>query len=73
MDRSNLTDVIALAKKPEHIKKVKMILDEIEPASSLEVPDPYYGGDNGFENVFALLDKACDNIVKKLSDEYKVR
>jgi len=73
MDRSNLTDVIALAKKPEHIKKVKMILDEIEPASSLEVPDPYYGGDNGFEHVYALLDEACDNIVKKLSDEYKVR
>jgi protein-tyrosine phosphatase len=31
-----------------------------------EVPDPYYGRDNGFENVYQMLDEACDIIVKKL-------
>lgn len=69
MDRSNLTDVIGMAKKPEHIKKVKMILDELHETPGLEVPDPYYGGEHGFENVFTLLEEACENIVKKISDE----
>ena len=70
MDRSNLTDVISMVRKREHIKKVRMILDELEPESGREVPDPYYGGENGFEEVFDLLDRACEQIVKKLNDEY---
>ncbi|MBT8253131.1 MAG: hypothetical protein KJO00_09570 [Bacteroidia bacterium] len=37
-----------------------------EPRNSDEAPDPYYGGENGFENVFSLLDQACDLIVKEL-------
>jgi protein-tyrosine phosphatase len=36
---------------------------------AMEVPDPYYGGDRGFENVFALLDEACEHIAKSLSHE----
>lgn len=69
MDRSNLSDVLSMAVKEHHIKKVKMILDELGQESDLEVPDPYYGGEGGFERVFEMLDEACERIAKKLSDE----
>ncbi|AXT20570.1 low molecular weight phosphotyrosine protein phosphatase [Flavobacteriaceae bacterium AU392] len=67
MDNSNYNNVIALARHNTDIKKVKLILDELNTGTNLEVPDPYYGGDKGFENVYQMLDKACNNIAKKLN------
>ena len=49
----------------EDKQKVKMILNEVNPGANKAVPDPYYGGDSGFENVYQLLDKACDSIINK--------
>lgn len=66
MDASNFQNVVKLARNDEDIAKVKLILNEIHPNKNYEVPDPYYGGDHGFENVYQMLDEACNNIVKKL-------
>lgn len=66
MDESNFQNVVNLARNDEDIAKVKFILNEVHPNKNYEVPDPYYGGDNGFENVYQMLDEACDNIAKKL-------
>ena len=62
MDQSNKKNVLSLAITTEDRNKVQLILDELIPNSNLEVPDPYYDEDQGFENVFQLLDKACENI-----------
>lgn len=67
MDISNYENVSKIARTPEDISKVTLILDQLQPNQKLEVPDPYYGGDNGFEEVFDLLNKACDAFIKKLS------
>lgn len=69
MDRSNLSDVVSLAKSDVHREKVKMILDTKPEWNSREVPDPYYGGEGGFEFVFNLLDEACERIAKSLNYE----
>ena len=55
MDRSNLRDVLALARTEEDRKKVALLLghDEVE--------DPYYGGPEGFEIVYKKIDNACRN------------
>lgn len=66
MDRSNLSDVVSLAESDIHRGKVQMILDIKPEWNSREVPDPYYGGEGGFETVFNLLDEACEHIAKKL-------
>jgi protein-tyrosine phosphatase len=42
-----------------------MILDEAGNHGRAEVPDPYYGTQQDFENVFQMLDKACDIIAEK--------
>lgn len=67
MDRSNYSDVIALANSEEEMKKVKLILNESLRNKDQSVPDPYYGEEDGFENVYQLLDEACENIVTQLS------
>ncbi|MAL59434.1 MAG: protein-tyrosine-phosphatase [Flavobacteriaceae bacterium] len=66
MDNSNYRDVLKLANSDSEKKKVKLILNEIFPGENVDVPDPYYGGSQGFENVFQMLDDACEKIAQKL-------
>lgn len=66
MDNSNKENVLQLAQNESDIKKVQLILDELFPLENVDVPDPYYGGEQGFESVYQMLDKACDEIVKRL-------
>ncbi len=66
MDNSNYRDVVAMANSEDEIAKVQLILEEIFPGDNVDVPDPYYGGHNGFENVFRMLDEACDKIAARL-------
>ncbi|WP_092852689.1 low molecular weight protein-tyrosine-phosphatase [Algibacter pectinivorans] len=66
MDQSNYNNVIKLARHKEDIAKVKLILNEVHEGKNYEVPDPYYGGDHGFENVYQMLDEACQNIADNL-------
>jgi protein-tyrosine phosphatase len=66
MDSSNYSDVISLSRNNDDKKKVELILNRVYPGSNMSVPDPYFGGEQGFENVFILLDKACEIIVDAL-------
>jgi protein-tyrosine phosphatase len=69
MDASNYADVIALARNENDKKKVELILDRVHPGSGMSVPDPYFGGEQGFENVYILLDNACEEIAVALKKE----
>ncbi len=66
MDNSNYNNVISLAETQEHKDKVQLILDQIFPGENVDVPDPYYGLQNGFDIVFDMLDESCDVLSKKL-------
>ncbi len=66
MDRSNFSDVANLANNAQEAQKVKLLLSEVDLGLQ-EVPDPYYGGDDGFENVYQMVDQACEAIAKKLN------
>ena len=65
MDNNNYNAITALATNEADLAKVRLLLDEVELATN-EVPDPYYGGNNGFEHVFHLIDTACEAIARKL-------
>jgi protein-tyrosine phosphatase len=67
MDNDNYKNIVKLARTPQDIDKVKLILDEIPNYHLKDVPDPYYGGPNGFETVFEMLDIACNNISNKVN------
>lgn len=64
MDNSNQNNILALARTPQDRAKVKLIVNEVFPNSDGEVPDPYFGGSSGFEEVYNLLDKATDKIIE---------
>ena len=66
MDNSNQIDILELAKTTEGKAKVNLILNELFPEENVDVPDPYFGVENGFANVYELLDEVCDVIADKL-------
>lgn len=63
MDNANYRDVIKLANSETEKQKVSRILDTLFPGENVDVPDPYYGGTHGFDNVYSMLYKACEKIV----------
>jgi protein-tyrosine phosphatase len=69
MDRANLRELLALAPDEEAAEKVRL-LREFDPASAdagdLDVPDPYYGGERGFERVLDLVEAACRGLLGEL-------
>lgn len=64
MDQSNYRNIVKLAKSEVEKSKVHLLLNELHPNQNMEVPDPYYGGDQGFKNVYRLLDEATDALIK---------
>ncbi len=66
MDQSNYDNIINLARNEADVNKVHLILNESFPGRDKEVPDPYYGGVNGFDHVYNLLDNACNFIAEKI-------
>jgi protein-tyrosine phosphatase len=72
MDAANLRDLRAIAPTQEGREKVRL-LREFDPASSgerdLDVPDPYYGGEDGFGTVFELVRAACEGLLEEIRAE----
>ena len=66
MDKSNLSNILDLAKTEADRQKVSLILNESFPNQNKEVPDPYYDSDKGFETVFNLLNDACSIVANRL-------
>jgi protein-tyrosine phosphatase len=58
--------VLAIARNEHDKKKVEFIMNMVYPGSNKAVPDPYFGGMDGFEKVFDMLDKACESIILNL-------
>jgi protein-tyrosine phosphatase len=64
MDNQNVRDVLRLAQRDEHRQKVRLLLDLLYPGQKREVPDPYYGGADGFEQVYRMIEAACDRLIR---------
>ncbi|BDS14971.1 low molecular weight protein-tyrosine-phosphatase [Aureispira anguillae] len=62
MDSSNYNNVMELCENAEQQSKVQLIMNMAEPGRNIAVPDPYWE-DDGFRNVYLMLDKACTAIL----------
>ncbi len=66
MDRDNYWDILSLDPHSQYRDKVKMMCDFCRNHNVKEVPDPYYGGPEGFNHVIDLLMDACDGLLESL-------
>lgn len=69
MDRSNYQDVMGVARDSQDEAKVDYILNLVTPGENRPVPDPWYGRKDGFENVYHLLDEACEILAQQIAGE----
>lgn len=67
MDTSNMDNILKLALNEADKNKADLFLNLSFPNEDMSVPDPYYGGEQGFEDVYRMVDKACDDFIKKLN------
>lgn len=69
MDRENLANVRALDPDNRHQDKIRLFCDYCTEHDEKEVPDPYYGGPDGFELVLDLLEDGCAEITRRLQNQ----
>jgi len=65
MDVDNLAILKSLSPS-EHQGKVQLFLDYARELPDTEVPDPYYGGESGFEHVYDLIESAANGLLKEI-------
>ncbi len=82
MDRRNLADIHDLALEPAHREKAVLLRsfdprrgaaldpDDLDDLDDLDVPDPYYGGPDGFADVFDLVEAACRGLLVHLQEHH---
>ena len=70
MDHSNLSALKQMSTEPELQDKL-FLFRSFDPQhnNDLEVPDPYYGGDKGFETVYQIVDRTCPKVLAHLKEQ----
>lgn len=66
MDRGHKRDLVSRA-GPGRVASIRLMREFDPDASGPDVPDPYYGGESGFEEMFAILEPACRGLLHSLS------
>lgn len=69
MDANNFSDVASVARTQDDLKKVHFITNVLTPNQNKAVPDPYYGGKDGFEKVYNMLNVCCEAIIENIKKE----
>lgn len=69
MDTANFNDLISFDRESKYSNKIFMMTDFAESGKYNEVPDPYYGGPEGFENVLDILEESCEGLLNKIKED----
>jgi protein-tyrosine phosphatase len=72
MDKSNLHDVLFLDRKEKHGTKVRLFREFDPDPGDFQVPDPYYGGPQGFDAVCQIVQRTAQRLLECLIDEYEL-
>lgn len=71
MDGHNINDLRSIDGNGNYAEKIYLLTDFSKNGYS-EVPDPYYGGPEGFENVLDILEDSCKGLLAKIRDEHNL-
>ena len=70
MDKDNLHDTLALDPEGDHGTRVRLFREFDPEPGDYQVPDPYYGGPDGFDRVYDIVDRTTDVILDRLCEIY---
>jgi protein-tyrosine phosphatase len=73
MDRENYQDILQLDPHGKYDHKVKLMCEFCRRHPDEEVPDPYYGGAEGFNYVIDLLTDACEGLLVEIAETYSTK
>lgn len=69
MDDANMLKLKELAPGIEELDKIHRMIDYCKEPITDHVPDPYYGGEQGFENVIDMIESACENLLENIENQ----
>ena len=72
MDASNLKNILSLPNATFHKHKIRLMRDYDPAYRGAEVPDPYFGNEDGFQNVFEILDNSMERFLDHLKVEHSL-
>lgn len=72
MDKNNLHDVLYLDEDDAYNGKVRLFREFDPEPGDFQVPDPYYGGQDGFNRVYQIVERTAQNLLDRLVDEYEL-
>lgn len=72
MDKSNLNDVLYLDREDQFGHKVRLFREFDPEPDDFQVPDPYYGGDEGFRHVYEIVDRTARTFLHRLIEEHNL-
>jgi protein-tyrosine phosphatase len=70
MAQDVIDDMRSIAGKSFDEKKVDLLLNELYPGKNMDVPDPWYGPEPGYHEVYALIEKACEKVLQHAHERY---
>ena len=65
MSKDVIDDMKTMAGNHWQQEKVKLLMDELHPGQQKDVPDPWYGPEPGYHEVYKMIEAACEKILKK--------
>jgi protein-tyrosine phosphatase len=69
MDEDNYQEAKFMSGELWQEHKAELLLNELYPGKNKSVPDPYYGGEDGYHDVFEMISRACDVIIEKYGNQ----
>ncbi|MFT4152519.1 low molecular weight protein-tyrosine-phosphatase [Parafilimonas sp.] len=71
MDKDIYNDIKRISRDVWNPSKADLLMNEIHPGKNIDVPDPWYGTEQNYHEVYAMIDKACDAIIEKYAPALK--
>ena len=68
-----LSDMRYIGREKFDESKATLLLNELYPGKNLEVPDPWYGPEAGYHEVYELIERACEKIIEKYAADSTVQ
>jgi len=72
MDNSNFNNIMRLRGADKHSEKIALLRDFDPESKGLEVPDPYFGGEDGFQEVFEILDRSMYHFIEHVRGRHSL-